>query len=628
MVVISSRLDAISAQRIGSLSGCVDADPERAFNIGDVDSGIPVLLNALLLEFEHLKATISRLDAECRHLRRDGEDECAEMSISRSLKLAVVSPRKPTEPPIGEMVLPPSPSKELNGFDLEVPISTTAEEKPPHLRETGTSSSDFPGRQVTDSVMSIASTVVTGRESTTDTPTDAGIPTLPRRAACRNLGGWEEHAAAAGTSKGMSIASRLFFANHRLSHVEEQDHTNWGRQLAKKILRHAVFEQCMGLVILIDGAILGLEAHLSITDTVSPSVRSTLKYTTLVLRCLFMLELLFLFYAEKLDKIIYNTWNQFDILLVVFSVFDTIIEFYASKEIAALTVIRIVRIFRLTRAVRLFAHCRTLWLLASGLKCCLSTVLWTFVFIAVASYMFAIIGIETLPLRDKHGLVLEPPILDALGDELGTLTNYQRIAVERFGSFPHSMLSLLQVLTHDSIAAFYIPMIMSVPTSRGVFNLVYFVSFILLVSIFIMNLVTAVMVESALQQAASDRATQRAREIVRKRALLPKLREMFWKLDEDGSGEVSMQEIHDAPQWLCDELKNMVHSEDLEEIFHLLDDDDSGNVQIDEFLQGIFKASQGGDVMQRLQIARLIKQCGYIKAAIKQMESAEDLENE
>lgn len=264
----------------------------------------------------------------------------------------------------------------------------------------------------------------------------------------------------------------------------------------------------------------------------------------------------------------------------------------------SMRVLRVFRLARLVRAARLTVQFRTLWLLLSGLKASMMTILWTFVLISTITYIFAVFGMETIPPRN-----------------LDTSTEFDQVAVDNFGSLAAAMLTLLQVLTLDSIGIIYRPLIMNGTGNMPFFCALYFVMFILIVSVALMNLVTAVMVEGSLHQANEDKEAMRAFEDQRKKALLPRLREMFEFLDEDGSGEVSWEEIENAPDELKDELRHLAKSDDLAEIFQLLDDDDSGSVQIDEFLDGILKASSG-DVMQKLQIGRLLKQVAAVKTEV------------
>merc|ERR1719379_2661668 len=121
-------------------------------------------------------------------------------------------------------------------------------------------------------------------------------------------------------------------------------------------------------------------------------------------------------------------------------------------------------------------------------------------------------------------------------------------------------------------------------------NTVYFTSFILLATMALMNLVTALMVESSIQQAKEDREVRQAWEAAKKKALIPKLQTMFTVIDTDGSGEIDLDEIRGAPQALKDALSQIVRMSNVEELFNILDYDCSGSISIQEFLDGVIKA--------------------------------------
>eukprot|EP00927_Polykrikos_kofoidii_P027942 TRINITY_DN2446_c0_g1_i2.p1 TRINITY_DN2446_c0_g1~~TRINITY_DN2446_c0_g1_i2.p1 ORF type:complete len:724 (-),score=124.84 TRINITY_DN2446_c0_g1_i2:87-2258(-) len=390
--------------------------------------------------------------------------------------------------------------------------------------------------------------------------------------------------------------------------VDERNH--W-RVFVSKLLRHPAFDQCIGVVILIDGCLLGLQAQDASVPMLAKSTKQIFEVIVYLLRGIFMVELMLRFFGDTVRGALQSAWTRFDSILVVFSVVEIILG-SMDQKLGPITILRIFRLARLARAARLMIQFRTLWLLVSGLRASFMTVMWTFVLILSIGFIFAIVGMEVIPLRTASSVRPIPILYEESGEIDDFSTNYQRVALKNFGSMDDALLTLLQILTLDSIAAIYRPLVMESPSGIGWFNIFYFLGYIFFVSIALMNLVTAVMVEGALQQANADRDSARAHEEQRKRNLMPKLRDMFMTLDEDGSGEVSMQEIENAPKSLTDELKNITHTEDLTEIFALLDDDDSGSVQVDEFLEGIFKASKG-DVMTKLQLARLVRQMGMMK---------------
>merc|ERR1712176_669859 len=123
-----------------------------------------------------------------------------------------------------------------------------------------------------------------------------------------------------------------------------------------------------------------------------------------------------------------------------------------------------------------------------------------------------------------------------------------------------------------------------------------------------MNLVTAIMVESSLRQAKEDQEAHKAWEKQKKRALVPKLRNMFQEMDEDGSGQLDISELRAGSEEIKSQLQRICNMEDVEEIFKSLDYDESGAVDIDEFCEGMLKATSD----RPGELVRILKQCTEI----------------
>eukprot|EP00913_Durusdinium_trenchii_P030381 g28458.t1 len=114
------------------------------------------------------------------------------------------------------------------------------------------------------------------------------------------------------------------------------------------------------------------------------------------------------------------------------------------------------------------------------------------------------------------------------------------------------MLTLMQFVTVDSVAIIYGPLV----RKNGKYYLaIYFCAIILIVSIALMNLVTAVLVEGALENAQNDKEADKEIEAV-PMDVLPKelfeksgissMKEIFAILDVDGGGELSQDEFVDG----------------------------------------------------------------------------------
>jgi hypothetical protein len=98
-----------------------------------------------------------------------------------------------------------------------------------------------------------------------------------------------------------------------------------------------------------------------------------------------------------------------------------------------------------------------------------------------------------------------------------------------------------------------------------------------------------VIVEGSLDQANADREVRNAHKQQQLKTLIPKIKLMFTALDADGSGDLCIEEIANAPMELKHELSKCVKVEDLEELFELIDSDESGSIDLDEFVDGLSK---------------------------------------
>merc|ERR1712139_26119 len=77
---------------------------------------------------------------------------------------------------------------------------------------------------------------------------------------------------------------------------------------------------------------------------------------------------------------------------------------------------------------------------------------------------------------------------------------YDDLVMTFWSTIPITMMTLMMFATVDSVGGIYLPMVNHYPHL-----LVYFVAFMMLVSICLMNLVTAVIVENSLAQASQDK---------------------------------------------------------------------------------------------------------------------------
>jgi len=194
---------------------------------------------------------------------------------------------------------------------------------------------------------------------------------------------------------------------------------------------------------------------------------------------------------------------------------------------------------------------KDLWLLVEGLKSGLGMMFYVVALLFCILYVFGCVGIEIIT---KNGLVGK--------DEEFTL-----VVENNFESLPGSMLTLMQFIAMDSVAAVYTPLI-----KKDIFLAVYFVAIILIVSVVLMNLVTAIIVQAAFDQTSRDVEAKKAYENDKMVRLVHELETLCYQFDQDGSGKVSLKEIQSDPEALetFNDLVSHGGKLDAEDLFHIL----------------------------------------------------------
>eukprot|EP00929_Paragymnodinium_shiwhaense_P108541 TRINITY_DN74863_c0_g1_i1.p1 TRINITY_DN74863_c0_g1~~TRINITY_DN74863_c0_g1_i1.p1 ORF type:complete len:742 (+),score=145.58 TRINITY_DN74863_c0_g1_i1:107-2332(+) len=388
--------------------------------------------------------------------------------------------------------------------------------------------------------------------------------------------------------------------------LDDAEHTRC-RAFVKWLLLWPGFDLFVMTILCMDFMLIGVYAQDRLNPFLGATGKNLLDYVDHTFKSVYAMELVLRFYGFGLKFCCGNKFIRLDIGLGVLDAFSTVaqISFGNSPEMQILTIVRIMRVARVARLIRLTVQLRTLWLLVSGLAHSASTIFWTFILIATITYCFAILGMELIPPGGTGVLDVEQ------------LSFSEGVALEKFGNLVNAMLTLLQVLTLDSIAQIYRPLITE--GDGGVVCALYFILYILFVSIALMNLVTAVMVEGSLRQAAQDREFLSKIAEQQRARLLPEMRKMFMEIDTDHTGEVDIEELVRAEDEFKMRLMDLTGSEDPVEIFLLLDTDDDGVLSIDEFMEGLLKASQGAK-LQDFQLSRIMRLVDQLKMTLMESE--------
>jgi len=347
------------------------------------------------------------------------------------------------------------------------------------------------------------------------------------------------------------------------------------------------FDVFIGIIILINSVFIGVETEMNLRGITASKVW----YMEYVFAVIYVIELGLRFFAHHL-RCLNNNWVVFDCFLVLISFFSIgadIVAYNQGLEESAggsLQVVKMLRLTRLLRTVRLIAQFRMLWLLIRGLLSTVSLMVNTVFLMGLVLFVYACIGVELIA-KDE----------DLMSDEF---------YAERFDSFPSIMLTLFQIVWFDDASKIYYRLV-----KQRAFLLLYFLSFIMMVSVALMNLLTAIVVEGSFEQARNDRevAAQSKKRLLTQ--VLPRIWNLIKVIDDDESGEITLEELRTCPEWVQDELTIMVSSDNIEELFNIMDVEDSGCVPVEEFFDGICKIATTGTPIEQMRSMKQINLLRY-----------------
>jgi hypothetical protein len=258
----------------------------------------------------------------------------------------------------------------------------------------------------------------------------------------------------------------------------------------------------------------------------------------------------------------------------------------ASSTLESFLILRMMRLFRFVRALRLLEAFGELWRLCNGLIHSVHTVMYALFLLLATTYVFGCFAVEVIT-----------------QSELLQENEATRLIVEkRFGSLWRSSLTLLSFANADSLAAVYEPLIEQNPWLAPFFAVVW-----LVITVSLMNLVTAVIVDNAITQSREDIETKRAETRKTVKALQPQIEKLFIELDRDKDDMLSIDEVDLEFITMPEALRYVIDEEKLRDLFEFLDDDGSGSVDKEEFIEGVASLALQNVPIETTQILHLLR---------------------
>lgn len=289
-----------------------------------------------------------------------------------------------------------------------------------------------------------------------------------------------------------------------------------------------------------------------------------------------------------------NRWHLFDFVLVCVGVLGMWVvqpitnaqgaeqeDTMHGKFLENVMILRILRLLRLFRVFRLVHFFQDLWKLVNGLMQSAGAIVSTFFLLTISIYVFACIGVELIT---QNKTLMKDPELSL-------------IVEQHFSSLYVTMVTLCRFVALDSTAVIYEPLVWRFPSL-----LLYFCSIAMVVSIALMNLVTAILVDAAINQSNDDKELSHSRLRTKVKKLLPMLEDMFDEIDVNDDERISANDVHEFSSGdhtlnsfglagfkaqLPRDLKAAFSEMSLIEIFENIDSQNAGFLDKQEFVEGV-----------------------------------------
>jgi len=265
-------------------------------------------------------------------------------------------------------------------------------------------------------------------------------------------------------------------------------------------------------------------------------------------------------------------WNILDTFLVLSSLTEVAIRAagFSFTYIRLLHVLRMLKTIRVIRVLRFF---RELRIILYSILHSIIPLFWSLAFLCMIVFVFTVISLQSV--SDYVGEA--PPTDVHVSGMRRYFPNLWVAARTHFAAVSSGINWLELVDLLDAGSRFYV----------WVFS-----GYVILMVLMVLNIITGIFVNNALDIAQTHKDFAVQAVIERREALFQDLRKLFQQLDQDRSGRLTLGEF----QTLMDnpEVRGIfgsleVDAPDAVSLFHLLDADGSMELEIEEFVIGCMK---------------------------------------
>ncbi|CAE7255292.1 Scn11a [Symbiodinium pilosum] len=406
--------------------------------------------------------------------------------------------------------------------------------------------------------------------------------------------------------------------------------------MAKTLVRSPAFIHGITVVIVINLVVLGIEVDMS-ASLGQDDIPIVFPIANMLVIIIFLVELCANLLAFGFREFFCGReryWNLFDFFIILVSVLETVLEFWAqtssTSQVSAshlrfARAVRLARALRGIRVMRLLRYVSALRTLVLSIMSSLHSLLWTLVLLLLVFYSFGVLFTqlvlddcrlqEMLATGNRNALPVcnrnAPPVFEDRG------------AVEFWTSVPDSMLTLFMSITGGLDWYSALKPLTSLETGSGPLAVVCLLIYITFTCFAVINVMTAVFCSTAMDSAAADKDLAVMKQMQRHSSQVHELQHMFHEIVGENDGdEVSIEDFKRAlssPKFAGFLESMSISTEDVGVLFTFMDTDRSGLVDLDEFVNGCLNLHGPA---KSLQLARMSFENKLTRREIKTLKFA------
>mmetsp|Transcript_13554 Transcript_13554/g.30882 ORF Transcript_13554/g.30882 Transcript_13554/m.30882 type:complete len:740 (+) Transcript_13554:68-2287(+) len=367
-------------------------------------------------------------------------------------------------------------------------------------------------------------------------------------------------------AKGWSAAARMLDDSAPMAWTVDTSICRW--------LTPMRFQNASCILVLAYSVYIGVEADHHLDSSRRDKDASSMFYTAnVIFAALFAMEITTRMALER--KAFFTgreyRWNLMDLFLVATQFIDLAFHIWNLGFLRVMRVMRVVRAGRVLRSMRYFTELRVM---VMSIISSLTSLMWAFVLVAFVLYLTSILIMEVI----TSELVNSDPSASTVHPKL----------FHYYGTLGATLLTLFKSISGGADWE-------DLVTPLVEFNKAYVIIFVTYVAFMVfgvMNVLTAIFVESATQIAQVDQDLAIQEQLRRDSSTINMIKAMFNEADKDGSGILTSEEFEEL---LTDEkyiFAMRLIDIDIAEargLFQLLDLGETGEVSIQEFVTGMMR---------------------------------------